>query len=73
MALQDLDALLHPTVRVFLLTREELDDWKWMGLTFPTDTLMTAQADLPANSVPVGFAEIGGVPVGFELVGRPYD
>ncbi len=41
-------------------------------LTFPTNALIAAQADLPSVSLPAGFAE-GGVPVGFELVGKPYE
>ncbi len=40
-------------------------------MTFPTNALIAAQADLPSISLPAGFSE-GGVPVGFELVGKPY-
>ena len=40
-------------------------------LTFPTNALIAAQTDLPSISLPAGFAE-GSVPVGFELVGKPY-
>jgi amidase len=71
MASQDLDALVYPNSQVLPPTREELDDWKWTVLTFPTNALIAAQADLPSISLPAGFAE-GGVPVGFELVGKPY-
>ncbi|HEX2728828.1 MAG TPA: hypothetical protein VHM16_03680, partial [Rubrobacteraceae bacterium] len=35
------------------------------------NALIAAQADLPSISLPAGFAE-GNVPVGFELVGKPY-
>lgn len=72
MAAEGLDALLFPSVRVLPPTREELQAGKWTVLTFPTNTLIAPQANLPAVSVPAGFAE-GGVPVGLELVGRPYD
>jgi amidase len=71
MASQGLDALVYPNSQVLPPTREELDDWKWTVLTFPTNALIAAQADLPSISLPAGFAE-GGVPVGFELVGKPY-
>jgi len=71
MASHNLDALVYPNSQVLPPTREELDDWKWTVLTFPTNALIAAQADLPSISLPAGFAE-AGVPVGFELVGRPY-
>jgi amidase len=72
MAAEQLDALLCPTVRVLPPRREELDAGKWTVLSFPTNTLIAPQANLPAVSVPAGFAE-GGVPVGLELIGKPYD
>ncbi len=71
MASQGLDALVYPNSQVLPPTRKELDDWKWTVLTFPTNALIAAQADLPSISLPAGFAE-GNVPVGFELVGKPY-
>jgi amidase len=71
MASQGLDALVYPNSQVLPPTREELDDWKWTVLTFPTNALIAAQADLPSISLPAGFAA-GDVPVGFELVGKPY-
>ena len=71
MASRNLDALVYPNSQVLPPTRKELDDWKWTVLTFPTNALIAAQADLPSVSLPAGFAE-GGVPVGFELVGKPY-
>jgi len=71
MAFQNLDAILFPNSQVLPPTREELDDWKWTVLTFPTNALIAAPADLPSVSLPAGFSE-GGVPVGFELVGKPY-
>lgn len=71
MASEGLDALLYPNSQVLPPTRKELDDWKWTVLTFPTNALIAAQADLPSISLPAGFAG-GSVPVGFELVGKPY-
>jgi Asp-tRNA(Asn)/Glu-tRNA(Gln) amidotransferase A subunit family amidase len=71
MASEGLDALVYPNSQVLPPTRKELDDWKWTVLTFPTNALIAAQADLPSISLPAGFAE-GNVPVGFELVGKPY-
>jgi Asp-tRNA(Asn)/Glu-tRNA(Gln) amidotransferase A subunit family amidase len=71
MAAHKLDALLFPNSQVLPPTREELDDWKWTVLTFPTNALIAAQSDLPSISLPAGFAE-ENVPVGFELVGKPY-
>jgi amidase len=71
MASHNLDALAYPNSQVLPPTRKELDNWKWTVLTFPTNALIAAQADLPSISLPAGFAE-GGVPVGFELVGKPY-
>ena len=66
-----LDALLYPNSQVLPPTREDLDEWKWTVLTFPTNALIAAQADLPSVALPASFAE-GGIPVGFELVGKPY-
>ena len=71
MASQGLEALVYPNSQVLPPTRKELDDWKWTVLTFPTNALIAAQADLPSICLPAGFAE-GNVPVGFELVGKPY-
>lgn len=71
MASQNLDALLYPNSQVLPPTRQELDDWKWTVLTFPTNALIAAQADLPSVCLPAGFSE-GGAPVGFEMVGKPY-
>jgi Asp-tRNA(Asn)/Glu-tRNA(Gln) amidotransferase A subunit family amidase len=72
LASQHLDAFLYPTTRILPPTREELDEWKWTALTFPSNTFIAAQADLPAIAVPAGFTE-GRVPVGLEVAGRPYD
>ncbi|PLS85786.1 MAG: amidase [Actinobacteria bacterium] len=72
MASDGLDAFLFPSVKILPPTREDLQAGKWTVLTFPTNTLIAPQADLPAVSVPAGFAEVG-VAVGLELVGKPHD
>ncbi len=66
----EVDFLLYPTVQVLPPTREELYTRKWTCLTFPTNTVIASQSGLPAMSVPAGFA--GHLPVGFELVGKPF-
>ena len=72
MASEGLDALLYPSVRILPPTREDLNAGKWTVLTFPTNTLIAPQADMPAISVPAGFTG-GGLPVGVELLGKPHD
>jgi Asp-tRNA(Asn)/Glu-tRNA(Gln) amidotransferase A subunit family amidase len=71
MGAQELDALVYPTVRVPSPSREELDGGRWSTLEFPTNTLIAAQTWMPAMTVPVGFTETG-LPVGLEIVTRPY-
>lgn len=66
-----LDAFVYPTVRVPSPTRKELDNGRWTTMEFPTNTLIAAQAWLPAASIPVGFTK-QGLPVGLEVVCRPY-
>jgi Asp-tRNA(Asn)/Glu-tRNA(Gln) amidotransferase A subunit family amidase len=67
---KEVDFLLYPTVQVLPPKREELYAQKWTCLTFPTNTVIASQSGLPAMSVPSGFA--GHLPVGFELVGKPF-
>ncbi|GMK43462.1 hypothetical protein PghCCS26_05890 [Paenibacillus glycanilyticus] len=67
---QGVDFLIYPTVRVLPPTREELYAQKWTCLTFPTNTVIASQSGLPSMSVPAGFA--AHLPVGFELVGKPF-
>ncbi|MBO7748542.1 amidase [Paenibacillus sp. MWE-103] len=70
MLASDVDFLLYPAVRVLPPKREDLYAEKWTCLTFPTNTVIASQSGLPSMSVPAGFA--GHLPVGFELVGKPF-
>jgi amidase len=67
----DLDFLVYPTVQVTPPLRSELAALKYDCLTFPTNTVIAAQAGLPALTVPVGFTE-AGLAVGIELLGVPH-
>jgi Asp-tRNA(Asn)/Glu-tRNA(Gln) amidotransferase A subunit family amidase len=71
MADNQVDFLLFPTVQVLPPTREELYSQKWSSLAFPTNTVIASQSGLPAISIPAGFTS-EGIPVGFELVGKPF-
>jgi Asp-tRNA(Asn)/Glu-tRNA(Gln) amidotransferase A subunit family amidase len=64
----DLDFLVYPTVQVTTPLRFELAALKYDCLTFPTNTVIAAQAGLPALTVPVGFTETG-LAIGMELLG----
>lgn len=68
-AAHDLDAILLPTVQVVPPTEAELRDGKYGSLT--VNTVVAAQALCPAVSLPAGFTD-DGVPVGVELLGKPY-
>jgi amidase len=69
-AAHKIDFLIYPTVQVMPPTRDELAALKYTALTFPTNTVIAAQAGLPALTVPVGFTA-DGLPVGLELLGTP--
>jgi amidase len=69
-AAHGIDFLIYPTVQVVPPTRDELAALKYTALTFPTNTVIAAQAGLPALTVPVGFTA-DGLPVGLELLGTP--
>jgi Asp-tRNA(Asn)/Glu-tRNA(Gln) amidotransferase A subunit family amidase len=66
-----IDFLVYPTVKVIPPTRNELAASKYDCLTFPTNTVIAAQAGLPALTIPAGFTD-GGLPVGMELLGAPF-
>lgn len=70
MAQHQLDALTYPATRIPAPSNEERKDWT--VLTFPTNTLIASQSLLPSITVPAGFTE-RGIPVGIEIVARPYD
>lgn len=70
-ARHDLDFMVYPDVRVLPPTYADLEARRWTCLTFPTNTVIASQSHLPALSMPAGFTE-DGLPVGAELVGRPY-
>jgi Asp-tRNA(Asn)/Glu-tRNA(Gln) amidotransferase A subunit family amidase len=65
---RDIDFIVYPTVQVIPPTRAELAAKKYSCLTFPTNTVIGAQAGLPALTIPVGFSP-DGLPVGMELLG----
>jgi len=69
--LQPYDALLTPTLTrpaIKVGTGLRFDElWSWLAFTFPFNA--TGQ---PAVSVPNGFSG-DGLPIGLQIVGRPYD
>ena len=67
----DLDALVFPDVQVLPPTETDLEE-KYTTADFPTNTVIASQALCPAVSVPGGLTD-DGVPVGVELLGKPYD
>lgn len=72
MAEHGLDAMVYPDVQLPAPLKTDVHGGRWTTLTFPTNTLVASQATLPAVSMPAGFTS-DGVPVGLEIVGRPYD
>jgi amidase len=74
-AAQGLDFLMYPDVQVLPPTYAELESGKWSCLSFPTNTVIASQSHLPALSMPAGLSRLPGggrIPVGVEVVGRPY-
>jgi Asp-tRNA(Asn)/Glu-tRNA(Gln) amidotransferase A subunit family amidase len=70
-AANDLDAIVFPDVQVVPPTMSDLEE-RYTAANFPTNTVIGAQTQCPAVSVPGGLTE-DGVPVGVELLGKPYD
>jgi len=70
-AADDLDALAFPDVQVVPPTMADLDE-RYTAENFPTNTVIGAQTQCPAVSVP-GELTDDGLPVGVELLGKPYD
>ncbi len=77
-----LSALTYPTVRITAPRWADVDSGTFedgrpdtrtsAGATFPTNTLIAAQAAFPAITLPAGQTS-GGLPVGLELLGLPHD
>lgn len=67
-----LAVLVYPTVQVVPPTRHDCNSGVWGTLTFPTNTLIGSQTWMPAMTIPAGFTA-GGLPVGMEILARPYD
>lgn len=66
----DLDAIVFPDVRVIPPTMSNLSD-RYTTANYPTNTPIGAQTQCPAISVPGEHTE-EGLPVGVELLGKPY-
>jgi amidase len=74
-AQQSLDVLVYPTVRIPAPLASDVEEWSASANSatlFPTNTVIASHASLPALSVPAG-STADGLPVGLEVVGRPYD
>ncbi|ADJ13832.1 amidase [Halalkalicoccus jeotgali] len=68
----DLDVLLCPDVQVVPPTAASIEAGELDTLTFPTNTVIASQSGCCAVSMPAGLTE-EGLPVGVELIGKPYD
>lgn len=65
----DLDAIVCPNVQTLPPTAEALRAGEWSP---PMNPLIASQTRCPAMSVPAGLTD-DGLPVGVELIGKPYD
>ncbi len=68
----NLDTVVYPTCQVVPPTHEATDSGRWNTLNFPTNTVISSQTWMPAMTVPAGLTE-AGLPVGMEILARPYD
>ncbi|WP_096390954.1 amidase [Halopenitus persicus] len=68
----DLDAIVYPDVQVPPPSESEIRDGKYETMTFATNTIIASQSLCSAISVPAGFTD-DDLPVGIELLGKPYD
>lgn len=71
-AANDLDVLLCPDVQVLPPKATDIESGALDTLTFPTNTVIASQSGLCAISIPGGLTD-DGLPVGVELLGKPYD
>jgi amidase len=71
MAEQNLDAITFPSVQIPAPKVADVVGGTF-DRRFPTNTDIASQLRMPAISVPVGFTEEGGLPVGLELLGMPF-
>ncbi|WP_122091125.1 amidase [Halalkalicoccus subterraneus] len=71
-AANDLDVLLCPDVQVLPPKATDIESGALDTLTFPTNTVIASQSGLCAISIPGGLTD-NGLPVGVELLGKPYD
>lgn len=69
-AADDLDAIVFPDVRVVPPTMNDLQE-RYTTANYPTNTPIGAQSQCPAISIPGGLTD-EGLPVGVELLGKPY-
>ena len=72
MAASDVDVFAYPSVQVPPPLKSDVAACRWTTLNFPANTAMAPHATMPAISMPGGFTG-GGLPVGIELLGRPYE
>ncbi|WP_255168844.1 amidase [Natrononativus amylolyticus] len=71
-AAHGLDAIVFPDVQVVPPTEREIREGTYETMTFATNTIIASQSLCSAVSVPAGFTG-DGLPVGLELLGRPFD
>lgn len=69
-AADDLDAIVFPDVQIVPPAISDLGD-RYTTANFPTNTPIAAQSQCPAVSIPGGLTD-DGLPVGVELLGKPY-